>query len=393
MKLVNRLDETSDKSLYSGKSTPSVEMYLRPMPDTDQDGNPIKPSKRYYVFRLLNFQTDERDYPFIIRNEHEFYRKDASGKVIEVKRICCPTSRFAKKQINDVIDQDYCPICNFSKKQSADAWKNWKATKQYDAMSQQLSKETKAIWAAYIPVLVISDPAYDRNNNHLKVIRLSKEEGKATLNRIRACINEANDRGINVFNGQEGANIAILCEKQRKLMVKKDGSPVIDPKTGTQRSYIANCVTDVRLLTNKLHSYSNITESEIEKLAFDEQFGTAVGKDALSAFLHSNYLDTGASDEDFSDAFSDDEFSEPTVTETKSTTVTTTTSTDDDDDMFGESDVAMDSLDNTNPKDLISKITSGGNSKVKIVDSFEDTPSAEELRNNTASSIEDDLPF
>ena len=393
MKLVNRLDESSDRSLYSGKASPNVEVFLRPIPTTDQDGTPLKPSKRYYVFRLLNFQTEERDYPFIIRNEHEFYHKDASGKVIEIKRICCPTSRFAKKQINDVIDQDYCPICNFSKKQNVEAWKNWKATKQYDAMSQQLSKEAKAIWAAYIPVLVISDPAYDRNNNHLKVLRLSKEEGKSTLKRIRECINEANERGINVFNGQEGANIAILCEKQTKLMFKKDGSPVIDPKTGAQRSYVANCVTDVRLLANKLHSYSVITESEIEKLCFDDQFGTAVGKETLNAFLNGNYLDTGASDEDFSDGFTDSDFCEPAQSNIISNKSQSTNT--DDNDLFSESDAIDNPIENTSPKDLISKITSKAScgSKIKIADSFEDTPNVDDLRNNTNVDIDDDLPF
>jgi hypothetical protein len=306
MKLINKLDETVEKSLYSGQSQRVNEMYLRPVPKYDETGKELKKSERYYVFRLLYFTSNDRDYPFIVRNEHTFVRRDAAGNIKEIKRICCPTTDWARAKIQEQVGRDYCPICAYSFEKKAEGWKNYKALGQIDEASLRMSRETERQWAAYLPVLVISDPIYRSNNNHFKVLRLAGKEGMSAYNRIREKIAEANRMGVTVFNGEEGANIALLCEKVEKEAENKDGEPVIDKKTGKVRVYSVNSVTDVQLLSKRLHSYSIVTEENLEKLAFDETYGVAAAKDRLQMFLSENYLDNGASDSDFDEEFGGD---------------------------------------------------------------------------------------
>lgn len=309
MKLINKLDETVEKSLYSGQSTRSNEMYLRPVPKFDENGKELKKSERYYVFRLLYFTGEDRNYPFIVRDEHTFIKRDFSGNVKEIKRICCPNTLWAKKKIQEKVDRDYCPICKFSFEQNSEGWKNFKTLGQIDDTCLKIAKETKSQWAAYLPVLVISDPLYKNNNNHFRVLRLAGDDGKAAFMRIKEMISEANKLGISVFNGEEGANIAMLCEKMQKISMRKNGEPIIDKETGEPKTYNANCITDVQLMSKRLHSYSIVTEANLEKLAFDETYGVAATKEQLQAFLSENYLDNGASDSDFDEEFgSEDDF-------------------------------------------------------------------------------------
>ena len=335
MKLINKLDDTLEKSLYSGQSTRSNEMYLRPVPKYDENGKELKKSERYYVFRLLYFTSDDRNYPFIVRDEHTFMKKDFSGNIKEIKRICCPNTLWAKKKIQEKVDRDYCPICKFSFEQNAEGWKNYKTLGQIDDTCLKTARETQRQWAVYIPVLVISDPLYKNNNNHFRVLRLSGNDGKAAFTRISEIIKEANSKGISVFNGEEGANIAMLCEKVQKISMKKNGEPIIDKDTGEPKTYMANCITDVQLMSKRLHSYNIVTEANLEKLAFDETYGVAATKEQLQAFLFENYLDNGASDSDFDEEFgSEDDFGEETKNSKQTTKINSTSDDDDDDDDY-----------------------------------------------------------
>lgn len=311
MKLISKLGDSGRNSIYSGATMRSYELNLKPVPATGEDGKPLPKSKRYYVFRLLYFTETDRDTAFIVRNEHCFYRKDVAGNVKEIKRICCPTTQWARRKINDVVDKDYCPICKYSADQNAEGWKNYRTLGQRDDVCLDMSKATKRVWAAYIPVYVVSDPNYSSNNNHFRILRLAGDSGMKTFNELNEVIRGAEARGLTVFNGEEGANIAFLCERVEVEARGKNGEVQIDKRTGAPRTYMSNQVTDIYLMDKKLYYYPNITEENLEKLRFDETYATAATKDQLSAFLNENFLDNGASDDDFGE----DEFSTPSKPE------------------------------------------------------------------------------
>lgn len=438
MKLINKLEKIGETSLYSGQSQRNFEMYLRPVPTTGEDGKPLRAAERYYVFRLLFFTHEDRtNYPFIVRNEHVFFKKDFQGNIKEVRKICCPTTPWARNKIQDNVDKDYCPICKFSFEQNSEGWKNYKVTGQIDTTCLDAARESERQWAAYIPVLVISDPLRPNNNNHFRVLRLSGNDGKKTFELIKEKIHDAQNRGINVFNGEEGANIGILCEKRDVVATKKNGEPRIDKKTGEPYTYVANCVTDVRLLEKHLHSYNIVTEANIEKLRFDETYNVPATKDQLSIFLSECYLDNGIRDSDFGD----DEFSdEPISSEKKEESTVSENVSDDfgnDDDGVEETDDTEDSSDfdsdeepeddkddnedeyeNESPRDAIARITRGRTSSkehsqktdvkksasstspnktssvnISFRNKIKDIPDTDKMRDSSLDIDPDDLPF
>ena len=447
MKLINKLEKSNLTSIYSGQFTRNVEMSLRPVPKV-VDGVELKSAQRYYVFRLLFFTGEHRtDFPAIVRNEHSFYQKDAAGNIKGVKRICCPTTMWARQRIQEPVDKDYCPICKYSYERNTAGWKDWKTTHVVDDVSLKLAKDTERQWAAYFPVLVVSDPLYKNNNNHLRVLRLAGDEGKAAYKKINDLIFEAQEKGLNIFNGESGVNIGILCEKcEKERTNRKTGEVVIDPETGAPRTYTATCITDVRLLTKHLREYTSfITESAIDNLHFDDTFGEVATREQLNAFLHENFLVNDVSDADFDDdEFSDKVEDDNDVVEVdevkpaaKKTIVPPVVDEDDadeddvEDDMEDDvptpsqedveeeesEDETEDEFENESPRDAIARITKGRTvtapkaapaptpvkkavaapakaaPKTKLRNAVAVKPTTEKLRDDSLDIDPDDLPF
>ena len=290
-------------SVYAGKKKTFTEISFRPSPKNDPTtGEVLPPSKRYYVIRPLSFEHGDRtDFPFIIRNEHVFLQRNAENRVTGVETICCPNTSWARQQLirqGEPVGKGYCPICEFSYSKNKLAWAN---KPNIDRVAEKLARDTKSVWAAYVPAFIVNDPHYPSNNQHLKVIRITDEEG--FLNRLIPAINDAISKGVNVFNGDEGANIWVLCEEVVKQRIGRDGQPSINKKTGQPYEYTMRCITDVRVATKKLYAYPDITDEAIKELHFDDTYGTASNRVALDTFLHKNWLDIGGSDADFEPDF------------------------------------------------------------------------------------------
>jgi hypothetical protein len=425
MKMIKTLNLNT--SVYAGKKKNFTEMTLKPTDKTDPTtGEQLPPSRRYYVVRPLSFEHGDRvDYPFIIRDEHVFYQRNSEGKVVKVEKICCPSTSWASQQLirkGETIGRGYCPICDFSFNKNKIAWAN---RPNVDSIAAKLAQETKSVWAAYLPVFVVNDPNYASNNQHLRVIRITDKEG---FTKIVSTIEDALNKGINVFNGDEGANLWILVEANRKNRLDKNGKISINKKTNKPYEYISWDITDVRVITKKLYSYPMINDDAIDELAFDDTYGVASTKFELQSFLNRNWLDIGASDADFADEFeempksvstavtssnqmnastSDDDFAyngtptdtydEPTDEVVDESAVTDGV-TDDDFDMNegGDNVESMISgiIGNSNVRKTVEKTVAAPKQSMKRA-TMSIRPSAEAIREDVSTSIPsfDDLPF
>lgn len=425
MKMIKTLNLNT--SVYAGKKKNFTEMSLKPTDKTDPTtGEQLPPSRRYYVVRPLSFEHGDRvDYPFIIRDEHIFYHRNSEGKVVKVEKICCPSTSWASQQLirkGETIGRGYCPICDFSFNKNKVAWAN---RPNVDSIAAKLAQETKSVWAAYLPVFVVNDPNYASNNQHLRVIRITDKDG---FNRIVSTLEDALNKGINVFNGDEGANLWILVEANRKNRLDKNGNVAINKKTNKPYEYVSWDITDVRVITKKLYSYPMINDTAIDELAFDDTYGVAATKFELQSFLNRNWLDIGASDEDFADEF--EEMPKNVSHAVTSTSQMSAATSDDDfayngtptgaydeptDGSINESAEAVsvtdDDFDMPNSGDNVESMISGiiGNSNVqktveKTIAAPKQTmkratasirPSAEAIRDDVTTSIPsfDDLPF
>ena len=296
MKLIKTLNPTN--SAYSGKQKNFTELTMRPSPKTDENGNPLSMNQRYYTLRFLSFEHGDRtDYPFIMRHEHIKYNMDANGKCTGVEKITCPTTEWAKNRLakqGEPIGKGYCPICQYSFDKNKEAF----AVKgQRDNTAARLAKETEKKWAVYMPVYVVNDPHYNKNNQHLRTLRLTDKEG---FNKIVESLEYLmNEKGLNVFNGEEGVNLAILVEKVSKNLTDKNGNPIINKATGKPYVRSENKITDIKASTKNLVAYPQITDKAIEELDFDGTYNVASNRAALTTFLNSNWLAFGASEDDF----------------------------------------------------------------------------------------------
>jgi hypothetical protein len=274
-------------------------------------------------------------------------------------------------------------------------------------------------------VFVVNDPNYASNNQHLRVIRITDKEG---FNRIVSTLEDALNKGINVFNGDEGANLWILVEANRKNRLDKNGNVAINKKTNKPYEYVSWDITDVRVITKKLYSYPMINDTAIDELAFDDTYGVASTKFELQSFLNRNWLDIGASDEDFADEF--EEMPKGMSSAVTSTSQSNVPTSDDDfaykapptdtydvsnDEFVDESavtdGVTDDDFDMNESGDNVESMISGIIGKSTVQKTVEKTvaapkqsmkratasirPSAEAIREDVTSSIPsfDDLPF
>ena len=333
MKLIKNLNLSN--SIYSGKQKRFTELMMKPSHKTDENGNPLGMNKRYYTFRFLSFEHGDRtDSPFIIRHEHVKYVTDSNGKITGVEKITCPTTEWAKNRLakqGEPVGKGYCPICeySFAKNKEAFAIKG-----QRDSTASRLAFETQRRFAAYWPVYVVNDPHYMQNNQHMKVLCITDKDGFNKL--VESIEYVMNEKGLNVFNGEEGVNFAVLVEKVSKVVMDKNGNPVINKATGKPYVRYENKITDIKASTKNLVAYPQINDKAIEELDFDGTYNIASNNAALTTFLNTNWLTFGATESDFvsvesthDDSAKETEWSSPsekpsvaeTVTEAKSANV------------------------------------------------------------------------
>lgn len=313
MKLIKTIN--ANTSAYAGNKRSFTDFSFKPSPKTDENGSELPPNKRYYVLRMLNFEGPDRtDYPFIQRNEHICFHRDSENKIVSVDRIVCPTTPWAKNKLyqsGEKIGKGYCPICEYSFEKNKEAWK---VPGQVDRTSARLASDTKSVWTVYLPVYVVSDPHYQANNQHLRVLRLTGDAGKDALERLTTILNDYTNRGINCYNGEMGINIGFLCESVQKTRTNKNGEVSINKKTGQPYVYTENVITDIRPMLKKQYAYPEINDSAIEELDFDGTYGVAASKTELAAFLNRNWLDIGGGEDDFDDgAVSNSDFEAPSA--------------------------------------------------------------------------------
>lgn len=311
MKLIKNLNLTN--SIYSGKQKRFTELSMKPSPKTDENGNPLGMNKRYYTFRFLSFEHGDRtDSPFIIRHEHIKYVTDPEGKITGVEKITCPTTEWAKNRLarqGEPVGRGYCPICeySFAKNKEAFAIKG-----QRDSTASRLAFETQRRFAAYWPVYVVNDPHYVQNNQHLKVLCVTDKEGFGKI--VESIEYVMNQKGLNVFNGEEGVNFAILVERVAKTVTDKNGKVVINKNTGKPYVRYENKITDIKASTKNLVAYPQINDKSVEELDFDGTYNVAYNSADLTAFLNRNWLTIGAEESGFESVESTHE-SEPSASE------------------------------------------------------------------------------
>lgn len=215
-----------------------MELYVRPSEPNE-----------FYRMRLLWFRDkSSRTGPFIERYIHTYWetKVENDGKEKWVSyQIVCPTSKFVEWQGNPFDD---CPICRFSNNNFI----SWKESKYTDKIAGRHARGFKRAWEALVPVYVISDPNWDKNNQKFRVLSFSDRD---TYNRFRRIIIDAQqNKKLNVFNGVDAVDFVIRAEKVTK--VKNEG---------TEKEYTYNAVEVKQMGFSKTpYTIGDITAENIE---------------------------------------------------------------------------------------------------------------------------------
>lgn len=245
----------------SVEKRPSLQLFIRPTQTNE-----------FYRFRLLAFNSpskNDRDYPFIERYIHQHWSKTDEGKPCIDSTVVCPVTTFVKTSGNPY---DKCPICKYSNIN----FLAWKESNYTNKESAKKNREFGRKFEAVIPVYVVNDPLYPKNNNRFKVIIFSD---KKFYKQFKDLIQSTNtNQGINVFNGH--AAVDFYLHMSEVPTVKNEGLP-------TEYTYKEKVIDKFGFTkADKAYDIPAISKENIDNFEFDDTYYVTSSDDELAAFYN-----------------------------------------------------------------------------------------------------------
>ena len=269
------------KSKSNGIKKPNLLLTMKPCKD-DENGK-----KTRYRFRLLAWTSPEkndRDDAFIERFVHQVWKKDPEkGYSYIDDEVTCPVTKHVKFEGNRY---DGCPICKLANQYfmtwRESGWKNKEAAKQNKTIGRK--------YQAIIPVYVVDDPNYPKNNGQVKAIMFSskapskKELETGNYNKFsfydefRKLVEKASLKNC-CFNGKNAVDCCIhVAEVQKKVNEGKANEYVFHER-----------IIDKIVFTDSPYDITAITKELVIGSGFDEEYYTSSSLEELQAFYNRNY--------------------------------------------------------------------------------------------------------
>ena len=224
----------------------------------------LKPNKEgeFYRVRLLAFNSKDgrRVDPHVTRIVHSAWETDPTTGKKHLIRVVCPTKTPWVEV--DGNKKTACKVCSYVNQQWAIYNESGKTDKNASANASRLRSNYEAI----VPVYVVNDPNYDKNNGKCKVIIFDdKERYLAFRKKI-----EAQLRVNKVFNGEQAVDCLLYV-----------GIEDIPRANGT--TFSKTVVTNVKFST-KPKDLPAITSKLIDSFPFDETYFTETSPEDMDEF-------------------------------------------------------------------------------------------------------------
>lgn len=272
-------DTMPKNSKSAGQTKPSIALRLK-----QTEG------KNVYVVRLLLTEPEKtipgtipRDHPFIEKNVHEAWGKDADGKSTFQGWVTCPTTKYVRPTLGAKVNpKEYCPICRYVDSNFV-AYKNsgWK-----DKQAQKVINSFKTLKLVAIPLYVVRDPHEVANNGKAKVLLLKLKDKNDELfyNNLNALI-KAQQLKTKVFNGSAQA-VDLWISVKEETTVYKEGTPEEKKYTKTRPDRIG--------FIAKPHEIPAITNELVSNFPYDEDYYTSSTLEELTKFYNDYVVPSGA---------------------------------------------------------------------------------------------------
>ena len=224
----------------------------------------LKPNKEgeFYRVRLLAFNSKDgrRVDPHVTRIVHSAWETDPNTGKKHLTKIVCPSKTpWVDAGENK---KNACKVCSYVAQQ----WAMYNESGKTDKTESGNATKLRANYEAIVPVYVVDDPNYDKNNGKCKVIIFDdKEKYLAFRKKI-----EAQLRVNKVFNGEQAVDCLIYV-----------GTEEIPRSNGSV--FNKTVITKVQFST-KPKDRPQITSALIDSFPFDETYFSETAPEDIDDF-------------------------------------------------------------------------------------------------------------
>ena len=254
-------DKNMCKFMHSLSRSPEIIGAPQPNKNLEMFLKPCKEGEFYRV-RLLAFNSKDgkRIDPHVTRMVHSSWTTDPNtGKKRLVKLVCSSRTPWVEVDGNK---KTACKVCSYTAQQ----WAIYNESGKTDKTASAAASKLKPNFEAIVPVYVVNDPNYDKNNGKCKVITFDdKDKYMAFRKQI-----EAQSRINNVFNGDAGVDCLIYV-----------GTEPIARANGT--TFNKTTITKIKFSTTPKERPA-ITGKLIDSFPFDDTYFTSPSEEDIDEF-------------------------------------------------------------------------------------------------------------
>ena len=225
----------------------------------------LKPNKEgeFYRVRLLAFNSKDgrRVDPHVTRIVHSAWETDPTTGKKHLTKIVCP----AKTPWVDIGDnkKGSCKVCNYVAQQ----WAIYNESGKTDKTASGNATKLRSNYEAVVPVYVVNDPNYDKNNGKCKVIIFDDKERYLDFRKKI----EAQLRVNKVFNGEQAVDCLLYVGTEE---IPRSNGTVFN-KTVISKVLFSTKPKDIPAITSKL----------IDSFPFDETYFSETPQEDIDSFF------------------------------------------------------------------------------------------------------------
>jgi hypothetical protein len=217
-----------------------------------------------YTVRLVSITNEKsgRKSPFIVKWNHTSTNLNMTTGEYETEFVTCPTSSYVKC----ANPFDVCPCCSTAN----DIWKKYEETK--NVKYRQVYDKMKRRFAAFIPVLVISNTENAELNGKIKIMTLNNRNVFKEFSQFL----EQNSKRLffNNFDNPEAKNLVLTVTTEKA----QDGNEY-------RRFQLSESISGKKLCNELTKEWiAKFLKEKIVPLQFDEEFMAPYSEDALNNF-------------------------------------------------------------------------------------------------------------
>lgn len=254
-KFMSSFSKHSPEIIGAKKRNQNLEMFLQPCKD----------EKTYYRVRLLAFGSSSgRTDPHITRMVHSAWVTDEKTGKHRLEKVVCSRGTPWVETVG--AKESSCKICNHA----SQLFSIYNESGKTDIATRQKAYRCKPTFEAIVPVYVINDPNYERNNGKFKVIIFNDQQ---VYKEFRNKCDKKNNE-VPVLNG--GKAVDCVLHVAQITETSKSGKP------------FKKTVIDKIKFSTEPKEIPAINSTNIDNFPFDDTYYVSSDDEEIEAFYNAH---------------------------------------------------------------------------------------------------------